>query len=204
MKITLCGSARFEKQFKEWNKRLTLQGHVVYSLAVYPSDETEKSWYSSEQKLILDDIHKRKIDNSDAILVVDIDGYVGDSTLSEINYAESTNKRVLYLSRLFDGECQLKAENEALKSRDKYIGCLGCWQQFLATDEGRKELVEHIMICLSHPFNKSLEFIIGEMADGVGDRIDKLEAENADLHDLLKRAENRQIALLAKLNGETK
>lgn len=50
MLITLCGSARFEKEFKEINERLSLEGHVVYSLAVYPSDKPCKNWYTAEQK----------------------------------------------------------------------------------------------------------------------------------------------------------
>lgn len=95
MKITLCGSARFEKEFKEINRRLTLAGHVVYSLAVYPSDMGEKVWYTPGEKKILDEVHKKKIDASDAIYVISPGGYIGESTKSEIDYALKTGKQVI-------------------------------------------------------------------------------------------------------------
>lgn len=94
MRITLCGSARFEKEFKEYNKRLTLAGHVVYSLACYPSDFGGKNWYTEEQKKILDKVHKDKILNSDAIYIVAPGGYIGDSTKSEIEFARDNGKRI--------------------------------------------------------------------------------------------------------------
>lgn len=94
MKITLCGSAKFEKEFKEANKKLTLAGHVVYSLAVYPSDEGGKDWYNALEKQLLDIAHKKKIRNSDAVLLIAPGGYIGDSTKSELKYADAMNKPV--------------------------------------------------------------------------------------------------------------
>ena len=94
MRITLVGSTRFEKEFKQWNKRLTLNGHVVYSLSVYPSDEGEKNWYTTKQKEMLDEMHLRKIDNSEAIFIVCPDGYVGESTTNEIYYANHMGKEI--------------------------------------------------------------------------------------------------------------
>lgn len=97
MKITLCGSARFEDKFKKWNKILTLQGHVVYSLACYPSDNKKKNWYTDSQKEMLDKIHKDKITNSDAIVVLNgEERYIGDSTKSEISHAFNLKKRVFW------------------------------------------------------------------------------------------------------------
>ena len=114
MRITLCGSAKFEQAFKEWNKNLTLAGHVVYSLSCYPSDFGGKDWYSPEQKLMLDRVHKAKIDNSDAIFVLDVDGYVGPSTASEVKHAMETGKRVIYLSEwTFDRDPEAIARIEA-------------------------------------------------------------------------------------------
>ena len=92
MVITLCGSTRFEEQFHEWNERLTLAGHTVFSLSVFPSTKSEREWYSSDVKKSLDLAHKRKINHSDAIFVVyDESEYVGDSTKSEIEYARKNN-----------------------------------------------------------------------------------------------------------------
>lgn len=98
MKITLCGSARFESHFKLWNEILSLAGHTVYSLAVYPSDKAgQKSWYTESQKTTLDKVHKDKIKASDAVLVLNVFGYVGESTLSEIAFAIQHQKKLYAL-----------------------------------------------------------------------------------------------------------
>lgn len=95
MKITLCGSARFEEQFKEVNERLSLAGHVVYSLAVYPSDKGGKDWYTDQQKAMLDQVHLDKIDASDAVYAIAPGGYIGESTAREIAYARKQGKKLL-------------------------------------------------------------------------------------------------------------
>ena len=85
--ITLCGSARFEREFHLWNKVLTLSGHAVFSLGCFPSIEGGKDWYSDPMKKRLDMVHKLKIQQSDAILVLNRNGYVDESTLSEVEFA---------------------------------------------------------------------------------------------------------------------
>lgn len=96
MRLTLCGSARFEEDFRRLDGLLTLGGHVVYNLAIYPSEREKKNWYTEEQKTILDKAHKLKIDNSEAIVVINRDGYIGDSTKSEIEHAIRTGKPRYY------------------------------------------------------------------------------------------------------------
>lgn len=97
MRITLCGSAKFENRFIEWNERLTMKGHVVYSLAVMPSSKGDKNWYTLEQKTILDQVHLAKILNSDAIVVLNEDGgYYGESTTNEIRWARMNGKKVYW------------------------------------------------------------------------------------------------------------
>lgn len=104
MKICLCGSAKFELQFHEWDEKLTLAGHVVYSLAIYPSSkEGNKDWYTEEQKQTLDLVHLAKIEESDAIVVLNVpatdyeEGYIGFSTRREIEWAKIRLKQVYYL-----------------------------------------------------------------------------------------------------------
>jgi hypothetical protein len=100
MIITLCGSARFEPLFKAWNEILTLRGHTVFDLAVYPSEKAgTKLWYTDADKRALDIAHKRKINASEGILVLNHAGYVGQSTLSEIEFAQITEKPVYYLEQ---------------------------------------------------------------------------------------------------------
>lgn len=96
MRITLCGSTRFMKEFHEMNVLLTLKGHVVYSVATSVKGDFQPT---PEQKELLDLVHLKKIDNSDAIFVIDKDEYIGDSTRKEIAWAELSKKLIFYLSK---------------------------------------------------------------------------------------------------------
>lgn len=92
--ITLCGSTRFKEDFERVNRELTLLGNIVISVGCFGhSGDT----FTEEQKVMLDDIHKRKIDMSDAIYVINKDGYIGSSTRSEIQYALRTGKQIIYM-----------------------------------------------------------------------------------------------------------
>jgi len=94
MKITLCGSTKFREEYEEWNARLSKQGHVVYSVSCFGHSGDV---LTQEEKLTLDLVHKQKIDNSDAIAVLNKNGYIGESTSSEIKHAENNNKKIFYL-----------------------------------------------------------------------------------------------------------
>lgn len=94
--ITLCGSTRFKEMFLETQKRLTLEGNIVISVGLFGHSGDEEVWAPSTKEM-LDDMHKRKIDMADAIYVINVDGYIGSSTCSEIEYARNTGKQVLYL-----------------------------------------------------------------------------------------------------------
>ena len=102
--ITLCGSTRFKDEFMEAQKRLTLAGSIVISVGLFGHSGDDEVWDGldegalSETKRMLDDMHKRKIDMADEIFVIDVDGYIGDSTHSEIEYALSKGVPVRYLS----------------------------------------------------------------------------------------------------------
>ena len=101
--ITLCGSTRFREAFEEANKRLTLAGNIVISVGLFGHSGDDEVWEGmsedtlTETKRMLDDMHKRKIDMADEIFVVNVDGYVGESTRSEIAYAQAHGKPVTYL-----------------------------------------------------------------------------------------------------------
>ncbi len=92
--ITLCGSTRFKDDFERINKELTLLGNIVISVGCFGhAGDT----FTEEQKVMLDDMHKRKIDMADAIYVINKGGYIGQSTRSEINYAIKTGKYVIFM-----------------------------------------------------------------------------------------------------------
>ena len=97
--ITLCGSTRFKEQFLEQQKRLTLQGNIVISVGMFGHSGDQEVW-TEGVKDMLDDMHKRKIDMADEIFVINVGGYIGSSTKSEIEYAKNTGKIVRYLEEM--------------------------------------------------------------------------------------------------------
>ena len=94
--ITLCGSTRFKDEFMEEQKRLTLEGNIVISVGLFGHSGDDEVW-TEDTKEMLDDMHKRKIDMADEIFVINVGGYIGSSTRSEIEYATATGKTVSYL-----------------------------------------------------------------------------------------------------------
>lgn len=94
--ITLCGSTRFKEEFMQTQKRLTLEGNIVISVGLF-GHQGDTEALNDNVKEMLDDMHKRKIDMADEIFVINKNGYIGNSTKSEINYALKTNKKVNYL-----------------------------------------------------------------------------------------------------------
>lgn len=101
--VTLCGSTRFKDQFYEVQKKLTLEGCIVISVGLFGHAGDNEVWENMDEgtltktKEMLDDMHKRKIDMADEIFVINVGGYIGDSTRSEIEYAERTGKKVNFL-----------------------------------------------------------------------------------------------------------
>ena len=101
--ITLCGSTRFKDQFMEAQKRLTLEDNIVISVGLFGHSGDNEVWEDMDEgtltktKEMLDDMHKRKIDMADEIFVINVGGYIGDSTRSEIDYALKHGKIVRYL-----------------------------------------------------------------------------------------------------------
>ena len=101
--IMLCGSTRFKDEFMEAQKRLTLEGNIVISVGLFGHSGDHEVWENMDEgtltatKEMLDDMHKRKIDMADEIFVINVGGYIGESTRSEIEYAVIHGKTVKYL-----------------------------------------------------------------------------------------------------------
>ena len=104
--VTLCGSTRFKEEFIKAQKDLTLRGYIVISVGLFGHSGDSEVWENMDEetltktKEMLDDMHKRRIDMSDEIFVINVGGYIGDSTKSEIEYAKKTGKVVNYLEEL--------------------------------------------------------------------------------------------------------
>jgi hypothetical protein len=99
--VCLCGSTRFHETFAKEGLRLTLEGEIVLSIGAHTPDEVILAHPDTPegrlQKARLDILHLRKIDLADEIRVLNVGGYIGESTEREIEYAHSTGKRVTYL-----------------------------------------------------------------------------------------------------------
>ena len=91
--ITICGSMRYSKEMMKIAEKLELKEGYAVIQCVYNVDGQR---YEGIDTSILDKIHRKKIDISDAIYVVNIDGYIGNSTRNEIEYAKNNGKEVIY------------------------------------------------------------------------------------------------------------
>jgi len=94
--ITLCGSTRFKEEFLGAQKRLTLEGNIVISVGLFGHSGDDVVW-TEGVKDMLDRQHLAKIDLADEIFVINVGGYIGDSTRCEIAYAEYKGKSITYL-----------------------------------------------------------------------------------------------------------
>lgn len=97
--VCLCGSTRFVDTFNEWRKRLTLDGKIVLSIEIVTTqkvkDDPQHNNY--EVKIMLDELHLRKIDLADEVVILNVGGYIGESTRNELGYAIEQGKTIIYL-----------------------------------------------------------------------------------------------------------
>lgn len=96
--VCLCGSTRFGDAFREANLRETLAGKIVLSIGCdFKSDQA--LGLTQEDKDRLDRLHLRKIDLADEVLILNVGGYIGESTTRELAYARSMGKPVRFLEQ---------------------------------------------------------------------------------------------------------
>lgn len=93
--VTICGSMKFKDKMMEVARDLEIKNKYVVIQCVYSNDK-----FNEEEQVLLADLHYKKIDISDAIYVVNVDGYIGTSTKKEIEYAKSLNKEIFSLESL--------------------------------------------------------------------------------------------------------
>lgn len=118
--VTLCGSTRFKDKFEEAAAKLSLRGYVVLSLGVFDkSGDAERYGVDEDDCRLMEqlgDMHKQRIEMSDAIYVVNPGGYVGKATKGEIAYARSLGKDVLWLEELSVGDVTVSESGEVVYS----------------------------------------------------------------------------------------
>ena len=98
MVITLCGSTKFKDDFFKVAAQLSLNGHIVLMPCIFMhADNIE---LTAEQAIQLDNLHKQKINMSDAIIVINKGGYIGESTYGEIDWASKMGKQIDFLEEV--------------------------------------------------------------------------------------------------------
>ena len=110
MIITLCGSTKFKDLFFAVAKELTLAGNIVLMPMVFHHADSDE--LTEEQKIRLDNLHKLKINMSDAIYVINYGGYIGKSTFGEIDWASKLNKQIFFLESTEPIPTEENVENE--------------------------------------------------------------------------------------------
>ncbi len=93
--VTVSGSTRFAEETREVIAHLEMLGVAVFSVGSFMHAEGLK--FSESTKRRLDELHLAKISMSDAVFVVNVGGYIGESTRREIAFAESLGIPVEYL-----------------------------------------------------------------------------------------------------------
>ena len=95
--VTLCGSVKFYDKMQEINEKLALENkYVVIGL----TPRVTNTNFTEHDKELLCELHRAKIDLSDAIFVVNMNGYIGESTRKEIEYAKQNGKEIMYLQSI--------------------------------------------------------------------------------------------------------
>lgn len=95
--VCLCGSTRFCKEFQQANLSETLKGNIVLTIGCDMKSDNDLFSELNELKTKLDELHFRKIDLADEVLILNVDGYIGESTSRELAYAKGLGKNVRFL-----------------------------------------------------------------------------------------------------------
>lgn len=95
--ITLCGSLKFQKEMMMVAEKMALEGNCILT-PVYPVLENIER--TEDQLIKLKEAHFKRIELSDAILVINVNTYIGNSTNLEIEYAKKSSKEIIYYTDL--------------------------------------------------------------------------------------------------------
>lgn len=90
--VCLCGSTKFKKEFMEVAARETLKGYIVLMPHVFT--HADRLPNTEEEIALMEELHLRKIDLCDEVIVLDVNGYTGESTSLEVAYASGKGKKI--------------------------------------------------------------------------------------------------------------
>ena len=95
--VTICGSMKFQKEMVQIAEKLELEKNYAVLQCIFGD---HRKHYTEKELQKLEELHFKKIAISDAIYVVNVNGYIGDATRKEIEYAQSLQKEILSLEPL--------------------------------------------------------------------------------------------------------
>lgn len=133
--VCLCGSIRFWREFQRAGLKETMKGHIVLSIGAASGTDDEHFGNLPQEeygrvKTMLDELHLRKIDMADEVLILDVGGYIGESTGRELMYAVEQGKEIRFL------EPMAPKPGWALTPPDKEIPKDHKWQAFAYLEPG--------------------------------------------------------------------
>jgi predicted house-cleaning noncanonical NTP pyrophosphatase (MazG superfamily) len=164
--ITVCGSMKFIEEMKFYTEKLELEGNCVLSV-IYGTKNNES--YTPEEVNFFQIGHLKRIDLSDAIFVVNKNGYIGEAVKNEIEYAKRKNKEVIYLE---NNNMENKIISYRKLVRDNIINII--------EKNGKKAIYE---ILSDEDFSKELN---KKLTEEVDEFIEKNEVEEiADIFEVL-------------------
>ena len=82
--ITLCGSIKYKDIFLKVQENLTLKGNIVFMPNFFTNIKKEE--IRLDTKKMLDEMHKQKIDMSDEIYVINLNGYIGERCFENLKF----------------------------------------------------------------------------------------------------------------------
>lgn len=97
--VCLCGSTRFIDKMAIAAWEFEKAGEIVLSCHLFPKWYTKTGHHLAEEQGVadqLDELHLRKIDLADRVHILNVDGYTGESTRKEINYAIKKDKPITF------------------------------------------------------------------------------------------------------------
>lgn len=157
--VCLCGSTRFSQAFHDANLRETLDGKIVLSIGCDTKSDTDlllAGEMTPEKKASLDELHLRKIDLASEVLILNCNGYIGDSTRRELEYARAHGKTIRWLeeewlSRAGEDTCSICHTPCSVLIPDdlpeEMLARYGNYTVTATCAEGQRLEKEHLGIC---------------------------------------------------------
>lgn len=117
--VCLCGSTKFKDEFEAMTARETLLGKIVLTVGFFHHKQMVP--ITADQKVELDKLHLKKIDLADEVLIINPNGYIGESTQSELAYAIATGKELCWLDKQAGEEYMESHTHELGKLASKHL-----------------------------------------------------------------------------------